>query len=106
LAGTDVVRGTGGDRCSGTKRDKRVRTCWNEAKQLGLFTSLFPDAVADAADGFGDQDGRVEGRELEDYLRDRLPAEALRTNGWRQRPIFDGLDHLLWGADSGPHRGP
>jgi hypothetical protein len=73
---------------------------WNEQRQLGLFTSLFLDAVAGAADtdGFGDRDGRIEGRELEDYLRDRLPPEALRvTNGQRkQTPVLDGLDHMLW----------
>ena len=73
---------------------------WNEQRQLGLFTSLFLDAVGGAADaeGFGDQNGRVEGRELEDYLRDRLPPEALRiTNGLRQQtPVLDGLDHILW----------
>jgi hypothetical protein len=72
---------------------------WNEKKQLGLFTSLFLDAVAGAADGegFGNQDGRVEGRELEDYLRDRLPPEAaLSTNGREQHPSLDGLDRMLW----------
>jgi hypothetical protein len=39
---------------------------WNEKRQLGLFTSLFLDAVAGAADaeGIGNRDGRVEGREL------------------------------------------
>jgi tetratricopeptide (TPR) repeat protein len=39
---------------------------WNETKGLGLFTSLFLDAVSGAADGegFGDQNGRVEGGEL------------------------------------------
>jgi hypothetical protein len=79
---------------------------WNETKRLGLFTSLFLDAVGGDADGagFGDQNGRVEGGELEDYLRDRLPAEALRTNGHRQRPILDGLERMLWapGSDNAP----
>jgi hypothetical protein len=73
---------------------------WNETKKLGLFTSLFLDGIASAADaeGFGDQNGRVEGRELADYLRDRLPPEALRlTNGQRrQTPTLDGLDRMLW----------
>jgi hypothetical protein len=73
---------------------------WNEQRQLGLFTSLFLDGVGGAADaeGFGDQNGRVEERELEDYLRDRLPPESLRiTNGLRrQTPVLDGLDHMLW----------
>jgi hypothetical protein len=73
---------------------------WNEQRQLGLFTSLFLDAVGGAADaeGFGNQNGRVEGSELEDFLRDRLPPEALRiTNGQRrQTPTLDGLDQMLW----------
>jgi hypothetical protein len=50
------------------------------------------------AEGFGHQNGRVEGGELADYLRDRPPPDTLRLakGQWRQTPKLDGLDHMLW----------
>jgi Tfp pilus assembly protein PilF len=71
---------------------------WDEKKQLGLFTSLFLEAVAGGADGtdYGNGDGQVKGEELSNFLSERLPIEARLRFRRLQKPILDGVDSVLW----------
>ncbi|MCC2113452.1 MAG: SUMF1/EgtB/PvdO family nonheme iron enzyme, partial [Hyphomicrobiales bacterium] len=71
---------------------------WDEDAEHGLFTRVFLEAVAGAADrGFhGDKDGVVTGAELIPYLADEVRYAARRKWGSDQTPGLPAADALGW----------
>jgi len=71
---------------------------WNDEKKLGLFTSVFLDGVAGAADLAvnGNRDGTVTGRELVTYVADEVAYRARSLIGQDQTPTVPDGEFLSW----------
>jgi len=71
---------------------------WNEKRKLGLFTSVFLDGVAGAADGpnKGNRDGKVTGRELTAYIADEVSYRARSMLGKEQTPTVPDGAYVPW----------
>ena len=71
---------------------------WDEEAGHGLFTRVFLDGAAGAADRniAGDRDGIVSGDELLAYLADEVGYAARRRWGADQRPDLPKAGSLVW----------
>ena len=79
---------------------------WNDAKKLGLFTSVFLDGVSGEADKSekGNRDGKVTGRELTAYIADEVSYRARSLLGKEQTPTVPDGDYLSWDITVGKPR--
>jgi len=99
-SGRDVIRFT----ASGSGQ----LALWNRKKKLGLFTSVFLEAVDGAADtaDTGNRDGTVTGRELTAYLADEVAYRASSLFAKDQTPTVPDGTRLGWRIVVGKPKAP